>query len=522
MEYCLFVYNGLDSLSKLRHNLSEFEFYSIAYFYNEYDRFENIYQIEEDYNNIIIDITNVIYDNSTGRLLTERYISKLNELSNVYFCIESVAYLKLIKEFPLLFDDDSISQEYNIMDAPNPKQEQEIKRIEPKVLFTYEKNKETEKMVVNSSVTTLSNLIDDTEGIILNYNTQRIKKFFEQNKTEYIDISSTIQTLKIRQDQLLYFEKLFLQIIKVSNTNFCVEEKLALDTMNMFPFVFSNTQEFDLFEKKNEVEISEDENREIDISVLEDNIANISRSLKGHDNFKKDFEQKYLKFSFLNKMRERKIFSIIICGESGIGKTEFAKILSSELYPNSPLIKINFGNYSTEGVLNSLIGSPLGYVGSEEGGELIKKIESSKAKVILIDEFEKATPSVYNFFYELLEDGIFTDRHGVEHNLDGYIIVFTSNMSQSQYIKHIPDSLKSRFDMVYYFVDLPVPEKLEFIFITANLLIAKLKESFNVDIDINTINDELKELCQFNNLRDIKRKVEDIVFNEFFIIYKVD
>lgn len=221
-------------------------------------------------------------------------------------------------------------------------------------------------------------------------------------------------------------------------------------------------------------------------------------------------------------MRERKIFSIIICGESGIGKTEFAKILSSELYPNSPLIKINFGNYSTEGVLNSLIGSPLGYVGSEEGGELIKKIESSKAKVILIDEFEKATPSVYNFFYELLEDGIFTDRHEVEHNLDGYIIVFTSNMSQSQYIKHIPDSLKSRFDMVYYFVDLPVPEKLEFIFITANSLIAKLKESFNVDIDINTINDELKELCQFNNLRDIKRKVEDIVFNEFFIIYKVD
>ena len=120
-------------------------------------------------------------------------------------------------------------------------------------------------------------------------------------------------------------------------------------------------------------------------------------------------------------MGDRKIFSIIICGQSGIGKTEFAKIVSEKMFPQEELIKINFGNYSTEGVLNSLIGSPLGYVGSEEGGELINKIKKSKSKVILIDEFEKATPSVYNFFYELLEDGIFTDRHGEKHDLNGYI-----------------------------------------------------------------------------------------------------
>ena len=85
--------------------------------------------------------------------------------------------------------------------------------------------------------------------------------------------------------------------------------------------------------------------------------------------------------------------------------------MSQVIFPGEPLIKINFGNYSTEGVLNSLIGSPLGYIGSEEGGELINKIDTSKSKVILIDEFEKATPSVYNFFYELLEDGVFTDRN---------------------------------------------------------------------------------------------------------------
>ena len=70
----------------------------------------------------------------------------------------------------------------------------------------------------------------------------------------------------------------------------------------------------------------------------------------------------------------------------------------------------------------------MGYVGSEEGGELINKIQIFKSKVILIDEFEKATASVYNFFYELLEDGIFTDRHGTKHDLNGYILLRRLNV----------------------------------------------------------------------------------------------
>ena len=242
----------------------------------------------------------------------------------------------------------------------------------------------------------------------------------------------------------------------------------------------------------------------------------INYALKGHDDFKTDFKRNLLKYSFLNNMGYRKIFSIIICGESGIGKTEFAKIVSEKMFPQEELIKINFGNYSTEGVLNSLIGSPLGYVGSEEGGELINKIKKSKSKVILIDEFEKATSSVYNFFYELLEDGIFTDRHGEKHDLNGYIIVFTSNMSQKMYQSHIPDSLKSRFDMVYYFVDVPKKEKQAFIYDSAMKLIEKLELYFGKKINYDYIKDELEKLVAYNNLRDIKRKVEDIVFIEFF------
>lgn len=170
--------------------------------------------------------------------------------------------------------------------------------------------------------------------------------------------------------------------------------------------------------------------------------------------------------------------------------------------------------------MNSLIGSPLGYSGSEEGGELINKISASKSRIILIDEFEKATPSVYNFFYELLEDGKFTDRHGVEHDLNGYIIVFTSNMTEKQYQKYIPNSLKSRFDMIYNFEDIEVEEKLKYIESTTMMLIENLKEEFGVKVDFEVISMPVNELVKHKNLRDIKRRIEDIVFVEFFKHYK--
>ena len=277
---------------------------------------------------------------------------------------------------------------------------------------------------------------------------------------------------------------------------------------------------FKLSNLLNEEEINKRQNLDnrdkLDIKQISKVIDEINSNLKGHEDFKIDLKNNLLKYAYLNSMRDRKVFSIIICGESGVGKTQFAKLLSEKMFPNEKLIKINFGNYSTEGVLNSLIGSPLGYSGSEEGGELINKIQNSKSKIILIDEFEKATPSVYNFFYELLEDGVFTDRHGEIHDLNGYIIVFTSNMSQEMYQKHIPSSLKSRFDMVYYFIDIPSSDKIIFIQETAKSLIDKLEHNYGIRINYEDVEKDLVRLANHKNLRDIKRKVEDIIFMEFF------
>ncbi|MEY8417588.1 AAA family ATPase [Tissierella praeacuta] len=158
----------------------------------------------------------------------------------------------------------------------------------------------------------------------------------------------------------------------------------------------------------------------------------------------------------------------------------------------------------------------LGYIGSTEGGELINKMKISKSKIVLIDEFEKATPSVFHFFYELLEDGKFTDRHGSEHNLDGYIIIFTSNMTRKKYIERIPDPLKSRFDMVYCFIELPPDEKERFVIDTATELISKIFISTKVTVDINCVITEMNSLIKNNNLRSIKRKIEDIIIAQYY------
>lgn len=353
------------------------------------------------------------------------------------------------------------------------------------------------------------------ESINICYEIDDIEKKLVEKQIEFIDISSLVQILELRKDIVLQAEMLFLRISTIYRGKFCIKRDYISLLEEKFPYMFLEKILFGKSsETKNEVNIE----KKLDASEILRIAEDINNSLKGHDEFKKDFKRDLLKFAFLNNMGERKIFSIIICGQSGIGKTEFAKIVSDKMFPNEELIKINFGNYSTEGVLNSLIGSPLGYVGSEEGGELINKIQKSKSKVILIDEFEKATASVYNFFYELLEDGVFTDRHGIKHDLDGYIIIFTSNMSQETYQKKIPDSLKSRFDMVYYFINVPGQEKQLFIQNSALELIEKLQIHFGKKVSYESITDELEKLIAYDNLRDIKRKVQDIVFCEFFKI----
>lgn len=230
-------------------------------------------------------------------------------------------------------------------------------------------------------------------------------------------------------------------------------------------------------------------------------------NLIGHHYFKKRLKYALRNFIALNKAKEQKVFSIFLFGASGIGKTEVARLIANGLLDDCYLAKINFQNYSSQDALNSLIGSPAGYVGCNNG-ELSEKVQKSKVGVLLCDEFEKATRPVFSFFLELLEEGRFTDSMAREYDLDGHVIIFTSNIqTEAEYKKTILPELQTRFDLVCEFEEPSSEEKTQFL----DLLLEKAQKKYVEQFaKIQMTKAEKQELYNFDYLslsalRDIKR-----------------
>lgn len=231
--------------------------------------------------------------------------------------------------------------------------------------------------------------------------------------------------------------------------------------------------------------------------------------LTGHANFKYYLHERLIAFRLAHALGDQRIFSMFLFGGSGIGKTETARILC-ELVSGGEryLAKINFEAYSSQDSLNSLIGSPSGYVGCE-GGELNDKVKKAKAKVLLCDEFEKTKQDVRAFFLELLEDGAYTDRMGVEHDMDGYVVVFTSNVKDEKELRErIAPELLTRFDLICEFVPPTVEEKRGHVVRLAREKADQYAERLGVDAEsvgesVTIADSQLEKL----SLREIDREV---------------
>lgn len=360
------------------------------------------------------------------------------------------------------------------------------------------------ELIKDHNVISFSRLLSD-------YN-DRIKMLSEN---DCIDLSCLIPFLTSSGDKIIQFEQLFNGI---DDTVLFICDKQYEDELRYsFRFVF-DAFEYTHVEEQCKAVPSNLESLskprkivDLDEQELEIFFRTFDSKLYGHARFKTDFKQLIASFRVFNRIGEHKILSLFLMGDSGVGKTEVARSIHKALGGKTKLAKINFGNYSSHDALNSLIGSPRGYVGSENG-ELIKRVKDSDIGLILIDEFEKADTPVFNYFLDVLENGKITDSQGDEYDADGYIIVFTSNMTPEEYKQKISPELKSRLDYKGIFNLLTDDDKTKYMHYRVNQIIDayRTKVDQNLPEDIHEQIVSQLNVSKYKNMRDLNKDIKDI------------
>jgi len=349
-------------------------------------------------------------------------------------------------------------------------------------------------------------LIEDNLGCIVSWAffSNKEVKLPQDVKSLYIDISSIFYSEERAEMIISMLEVLFNVHSNGIQICYIVENQYA---KTLSDYLYYRVKEIESLEEKIGMELDEINNI-VDINDDKFNtiMSNFSNQLFGNQLFKDRFKEELVKYRFFNRIGCQPIFSVLICGASGIGKTEVARILHRELSPKESVIKINFGNYSTQDALNSLIGSPRGYIGSSKG-ELTDKLQHSKSKVILIDEFEKAGKPVYNFFLQMLEDGRFTDSLGREYDLNKYVIIFTSNMAKENVGQYIPPELRSRFSCKFSFGLLSNAEKEEYIEYKLKQYSEQILKTYG-NLSERDLEDVITiDVSKYQNVRDINNEI---------------
>ncbi|WP_113929002.1 ATP-dependent Clp protease ATP-binding subunit [Bacillus sp. P14.5] len=210
------------------------------------------------------------------------------------------------------------------------------------------------------------------------------------------------------------------------------------------------------------------------------------------------------------KNKNRPIGSFLFIGPTGVGKTELSKTLAKELFGTSDsMIRLDMSEYMEKHSISKLIGSPPGYVGHEEAGQLSEKVRRNPYSIILLDEIEKAHPDVQHMFLQILEDGRLTDSQGRTVSFKDAVIIMTSNagvgikekhvgftshtMKETSILDNLKDYFKpeflNRFDNIVEFNSLNTDDLKKIVDILLNELYSVLEEQ---DITL-TVTDEAKE-----------------------------
>ncbi|PLR69408.1 ATP-dependent Clp protease ATP-binding subunit [Bacillus sp. UMB0893] len=198
------------------------------------------------------------------------------------------------------------------------------------------------------------------------------------------------------------------------------------------------------------------------------------------------------------KSKERPIGSFLFVGPTGVGKTELTKTLASEMFgTRDSLIRLDMSEYMEKHSISKIIGSPPGYVGHEEAGQLSEKVRRNPYSIILLDEIEKAHPDVQHMFLQVMEDGRLTDSQGRTVSFKDTVIIMTSNagighkkvtvgfgnneaLNESSLLDSLGSFFKpeflNRFDSIIEFKSLEKPHLIEIVEIMLDDLKANLQE----------------------------------------------
>jgi ATP-dependent Clp protease ATP-binding subunit ClpB len=152
----------------------------------------------------------------------------------------------------------------------------------------------------------------------------------------------------------------------------------------------------------------------------------------------------------------RPIGSFLFLGPTGVGKTELAKALAEFLFDDeTALIRLDMSEFMEKHAVARLVGSPPGYVGFDEGGQLTEAVRRQPYSVVLLDEVEKAHPDVFNILLQLLDDGRLTDSHGKTVDFRNVVVILTSNIGSANILElcgddaaieaAVTDALKDHF-----------------------------------------------------------------------------
>lgn len=507
MDHTLFAYRNLKELRKIQEEREVFPFI-----------FGETKAMLDSCTDVCIDISALVYFLLSNKNNIESvYVNLANITEDTIVIIEEDIAQSAIELLPHVFGDFGYYFEKTDEENPRSEEAQALKAYPRQKIYKYNNTQDLERIIQYTKendipIATFSRANGELR--------KEFEKFNSSSILAILDLTSVSYAIEGNK-ALIYLIEQFLGSmpnIKV------IAQTIQIDALLQYFPLYLDGQEHicSLLPDIPGLGVEEPEDNSI-IKVtnlrgeaLNSFVETFNHNLIGHNYFKDRLQYILKNFISLNEAKEQKVLSIFLFGASGIGKTEVARLIANGLQNDCYLAKINFQNYSSQDALNSLIGSPAGYVGCNHG-ELSEKIQKSKVGVLLCDEFEKTTRPVFSFFLELLEEGRFTDSMAREYDMDGYVIIFTSNLlTEAEYKKAIPPELQTRFDLVCEFEEPTSAEKTAFLDLLLEMARTKYSQQFAT---IKMSDAEKKQLYAFDYsslsaLRDIKR-----VFNNRLMDY---